>query len=235
MHSTLALSSLLFALNAHAQSSPASSAATPTTNTALQPSASGASSVTQSGNLANLVDYLIPTASITSLSPEQVGIRKLHYEKPLLLICLFQSSKLESDAAVYFSQYTQSHPVSALEADIFIGAVLGGTSPSPAQETTLEHLLGAASSGLVNNPSAYISSVNAIISPFPFASEVQSYENGFVDGLRTVVAADLSLSVPPPSSTSTSSSKAAAAAPRPTGAIAGGVAAAAGLVGVALL
>ncbi|MCJ1333418.1 hypothetical protein MMC10_010115 [Thelotrema lepadinum] len=218
MHSTLAISSVLFALSAFAQSSaPASSSATPTQNTgSSQPSAAAS----ETGNLVNIVDFLIPSASITSLTPAQ-------------------STKIAADAANFYQQYTASHPVASLENSVLanagINAVLGGTEPSPAQQTSIQGLLGEASQGLVNNPSAYISSVNGLIAPFPFATLVQTYENGFIDGLRTVVASDLSLSAPAPTTASSSAGAAAAPAAKPTGVMAGGVLAAAGIVGVALL
>ncbi|KAI4147786.1 MAG: hypothetical protein LQ340_005387 [Diploschistes diacapsis] len=207
-------------MGAYAQSSPASSSATPTQKASSQPSASGAAA-SQTENLAEVVDYLIPTASITSLSPAQ-------------------STKLASDISVYFSQYTASNPISALEQSIVvnqgIGGLLGGaTTPSPAQISSIEGLVNNAENGLVGNPSAFISSANALISPFPFATIVQNYESGFVDGLRTVVASDMSLSVPPPASATSSHSTGGAAPARPTGVIAGGIAVAAGLVGAALL
>lgn len=240
MHSTLVLSSLLFAMGAYAQSSPASSSATPTQKASSQPSASGAAA-SQTENLAEVVDYLIPTASITSLSPAQVSvfpaIRGLYCNTNLFPV---QSTKLASDISVYFSQYTASNPISALEQSIVvnqgIGGLLGGaTTPSPAQISSIEGLVNNAENGLVGNPSAFISSANALISPFPFATIVQNYESGFVDGLRTVVASDMSLSVPPPASATSSHSTGGAAPARPTGVIAGGIAVAAGLVGAALL
>lgn len=78
MRSYLA-ASLLFAISAHAQSSQS----TPASNLAIQPTGSAsvsgsaapgsaAPSIAPSGNLANVVDYLIPTATLTSLTPEQV-------------------------------------------------------------------------------------------------------------------------------------------------------------------
>ena len=237
MHSTLALSSLLFALSAYAQvSAPASSLATPTSNAGSSQPSTAAS---QTGNLANVVDYLIPSASITSLTPAQVRLpfllfnhRNANHPSP-------KSTKLAADAQNYYQQYTASHPISALENDVIanagINGALGATEPSPAQQTSILELFGEASQGLVNNPSAYISSVNGLISPFAFATLIQTYENGFVDGLRTVVASDLSLSVPAPTTTSSSAGAAGAPAARPTGVMAGGVLAAAGIVGAVLL
>ena len=72
--------------------------------------------------------------------------------------------------------------------------------------------------------------MNAQVSPFPFATDVMTYENDFVDGLRTVVAA--ALSVPAPSATTSSST---AMAPKQTGVVGGVFVVAAGLVGVGLL
>ena len=239
MHTTFALSALLFALTAHTQSSPASSAATPTANTLSQPVASNSAAASQTEDLEELVNYLIPTASITSLSPAQVRdssitLLKLLTNKPSL-----QSSKVASDAAAFLSAYTASSPLSALESKIYldggVGALFGSTTPSPAQISSIQALVGEAQSGLVDNPSAFISSANALVSPFPFATDIENYENGFVDGLRTVVASDLSLSVPPPSSASSSSTGGGVAPARPTGLMAGGVAVAAGLLGAALL
>ena len=115
--------------------------------------------------------------------------------------------------------------------DIGVGVLLGTTTPSPAQTSSLGALIGDVQNGLMNNPSAYISSVNAQVSPFPFAGEVQSYENGFVDGLRTVVATALSMSPPAPTTTSST----AGAAPKQTGVVGGAFVVAAGLVGVGLL
>ena len=113
--------------------------------------------------------------------------------------------------------------------------ILASTTPNAAQQSSIQGLLAEAATALVANPSGFVSSLNAIVSPFPFASAVQSYENGLISGMQTVFASDLSLSVPTASATSSSSSAAAAAPARSTGLIAGGVAMAAGLVGAALL
>ena len=68
------------------------------------------------------------------------------------------------------------------------------------------------------------------MAPFAFASDIYSYENGIIDGLRTVVAKDIGTSVPA-STTSTSTGL----APKATGLCISAIAAVAGLVGVGLL
>ena len=97
-------------------------------------------------------------------------------------------------------------------------------------------LLNNVQSGLLADPSGYISSVDALVSPFPFASDIKSYETAFLAGLQTVVASDLSMPVPTAPAQSTSTGGVPAV--RATGCaqvVVGAVAAAAGVVGVGML
>lgn len=143
-----------------------------------------------------------------------------------------QSSKIASDAAAYFNAYTAAHPVSALIEGAALDGFLGTTQPSNEQENSLIALLGGAQTAVVADPSGYISSINAIVSPFGFAGAVQSYENGFLDGLRTVVASDMSLSIPPASATGATSTGGASV---PTSVVGPAILAAAGIMGAAML
>ncbi len=88
------------------------------------------------------------------------------------------------------------------------------------------------------NPSAYIASINAAVSPFPFAGAMSTYENRLLDGLRTVVASDLSMSVATATGTAASATHTGAAGRArvlPTGLVGAAVAVAAGVMGLALI
>lgn len=120
---------------------------------------------------------------------------------------------------------------------IGLDIILGNTRPSPSQTAALGALVAGAESGLESNPSAYISSVEAVISPFPFASRVRGYADAAVQGLRTVVASDLGVSAPSPTGAAATSSRSTGGVMRsiPTGVVMGAMGAVAGVVGVGLL
>ena len=141
-----------------------------------------------------------------------------------------QSAAVISGAGAYLSSYTQASPIASLETQIFIDNLLASTTPSAAQQSSIEALFNNAESGILADPSGFVASVSSLVSPFGFASAVYSYENGFVNGLRTVVAADIGVTVSPSTSSSTGG------VPRATaGVAAGAVGIVAGLVGVGLL
>ncbi|CAF9923320.1 MAG: hypothetical protein GOMPHAMPRED_002807 [Gomphillus americanus] len=200
----IATTTALFALQVTAQTTPA-----------LNPSAFPTAVPTvaaQDADLENVVNFLLPSASITSLSPSQ-------------------SSAILSDAQAYLQSYTQASPIAELETKIFLDQLLGATtSPSAAQQSQLEALFNNAQADILANPSGFAVSVSTLVAPFAFASDIYSYENGIIDGLRTVVAKDVGASVPA-STTSTST----ALAPKATGLGMSAIAAVAGLVGVGLL
>jgi hypothetical protein len=191
------------------------SAATGTGAGAPQPT-----STASAADVDAIVSFLLPSLGSTSLSPSQ-------------------SAAILRDASSYLDSYTSANPLASLKADLVLDNLFASTTPSNAQIQSLSTLIDRASSGLINNPSAYVQSVESLISPFPFASKVRSYESGFKNGLATVVASDLRVTPPPPAATSASASTNVqmGAGPRATG-VAGAVVGAgvvAGALGMALL
>jgi len=162
----------------------------------------------------NLVHYLLPSAAPSSLTPAQ-------------------ASRVAVDASDYFIAYTSANPVSKLQANAVVAGFLGATVPSGAQQSSIGDLLGEAGTAALANPSGYVQSLEDLVQPFGFAGQVTSYAEGLFDGLRTVIASDLSVAVPTPTTTS---SKAAAAGGRrdvlPTGVVGAAAAAVLGVAGM---
>jgi len=210
MHS-LAIA-VLFAASTLAQTTPATTTATPSP---LSLSGSTTTVAAASGNLQDAVNYLLPSQTIT-LSPSQ-------------------SRQVVADAQSFFTAYAQSHPVAQLQADFVAAELFASATPNAALQSSLQQLVGGAQTALLLDPSGFVQSVNAIVSPFPFAAEATSYEDGLVAGLRTIVAHDLNVLVPgAPTAGATSTGAAANAVP--TGFLGGAAAAlAAGAVGLAML
>lgn len=202
---------LLFT-SAFAQQS-ATPAASPSSAAAATGSAASAAT-TNVRDIENLVEYLIPSAT-SSLSPAQ-------------------ESRIAVDASNFLVEYTATKPLTQALVGAFIGQLFGGasTTPSPAQESSIDNLLGMAGTAALANPSAYVQSVEEIVRPFAFAAAVTSYADGLFDGLRTVIASELSVPVPTPTS---QSSSAGASKPMATGVVGAAAAAALGVAGVAML
>lgn len=210
---TTALLSLL--PSALSQTAPATTASAATA--AGTGSAASAPRPTASNSAADvdaIVSFLIPSLTSTSLSPAQ-------------------SSAILRDASSYLSSFTSASPLESLKTELFIAGFGASTTPTDEQLDRLTTVLDQASTGLVNDPSAYIASVDSIISPFGFASKVHSYESEFTAGLATVVASELSVSAPAQTA-SGSAAVSTGAAPVVRGGAGVALGVAAGVVGAGL-
>ncbi|MCJ1442048.1 MAG: hypothetical protein MMC23_002540 [Stictis urceolatum] len=210
------LATILLALLPVALSQTALPTATQTSSPAEFTSASGPipTTTTPSANVNAILSFLLPSLPPISLSPSQ-------------------SSAILADASQYLSSYTAASPLASLQGDLIADLIFASTTPSNEQIGSLSTLLQGVSTGLVNDPSAYISKIDGVVAPFAFASRVTAYEEGFREGLATVVASELGVSAPASKPTSAQSAF-GNAAPRGTGVAVAAVGLAAGVVGVAM-
>lgn len=57
-------------------------------------------------------------------------------------------------------------------------------------------MLDNAESNILSDPASFVGAVSSLVAPFGFADAIFSYESGVLDGLRSVVAIQVGVSVP---------------------------------------
>lgn len=117
-----------------------------------------------------------------------------------------QSAYLSSALPAYLSAFTATRPPSALEPDIAANILFATSTPSAGQISSIEAAVAGAETGLLNDPNGFVSKVNAMLEPFGGApSAVLAYESAAVDGMKTMLASALSVSVPTQAASATAS------------------------------